>query len=144
MTMLVKEGHFDSAHRLILPYKSKCRNIHGHRWNVTIQIITNTETEQRINGMVVDFVKIGELINKFDHKTILWACNENKEIIEFFKKHNLGIVTLDCNPTAENLAKIFKIEIIKLLKKEYKNIDISNAFDVNVEIQETPTSSIVE
>lgn len=72
------------AHQLVLPYESKCSNLHGHNWVVTVHCMAYNLTDY---GMVVDFTKIKELIHgQLDHKTI-------NEVIP----HK--------NPTAENMAE---------------------------------------
>lgn len=70
------------AHRLNLPYESKCTNIHGH--NAWITVFCRSEQLDE-NGMVVDFTKVKKLIyNMLDHKYV-------NDLVPF-------------NPTAENLA----------------------------------------
>lgn len=72
------------AHKLVLPYDSKCSNIHGHNWVVTVYCKSKSLTSY---GMVIDFTKIKSAVHdKLDHKYI----NE---------------VLGDLNPTAENIAK---------------------------------------
>lgn len=71
------------CHRLALPYQSKCENMHGHNWIITIYCKSEQLTEY---GMVIDFTEIKNLIHKkLDHKNF-------NELFEF-------------NPTAENIAK---------------------------------------
>ena len=74
--------HFDAAHQLKLPYSSPCSNIHGHRWNVVVFIRGSEKNLD--NGMLVDFTKIKNTIDEFDHSFV-------NDII-------------DGNPTAENIA----------------------------------------
>jgi 6-pyruvoyltetrahydropterin/6-carboxytetrahydropterin synthase len=80
--------HFDAAH-LIRGHRGKCRELHGHRWDVEV-IISTREVDEL--GMAVDFalVKdlIRELVERYDH------CLLND--LEAY-------ATL--NPTAENIAK---------------------------------------
>ena len=71
------------AHRLCLTYESKCSHLHGHNAIVTVYCKSETLNE---NGMVVDFSKIKEIVNQFDH-------------------HLINDVLGDLNPTAENMAK---------------------------------------
>jgi len=74
--------HFDAAHQLKLPYISKCQNLHGHRWNVTV-FIRGDESNLK-DGILADFSKIKEKIDNFDHQYL----ND----------------LIDANPTAENIA----------------------------------------
>lgn len=72
-----------ASHFLELNYASKCVNMHGHNWIITVYCKAK---ELNKNGMVVDFTLIKKsILEKLDH-TIL-----NK--------------VLPFNPTAENIAK---------------------------------------
>ena len=83
MYTVTKRMEIAGSHQLTLPYESKCENLHGHNW-----IITVTCQSERLSdyGMVMDFTAIKQLIHdKLDHK-------------------NLNQV-FDFNPTAENIAE---------------------------------------
>ncbi len=70
------------CHRLALSYPSKCQNLHGHNWIVTVFC-----GAKRLNddGMVCDFKHIKEKIHGYlDHGNL-------NELLPF-------------NPTAENIA----------------------------------------
>ena len=83
MYYITKRLEISAAHQLQLPYPSKCTQLHGHNWIITIYCKSK---ELNANGMVTDFTLIKEKIKeKLDH-TIL---NESLP----------GI-----NPTAENIA----------------------------------------
>jgi 6-pyruvoyltetrahydropterin/6-carboxytetrahydropterin synthase len=78
-----KRIEISASHKLNLPYDSKCSEIHGHNWIITI--FCRCES-LNIQGMVIDFSDIKSIINKkMDHKNL----NEQ----------------FDFNPTAENMAK---------------------------------------
>ena len=71
------------AHRLELDYESKCTQLHGHNWQITIYC---KSAELDANGMVVDFAEIKRLVaDRLDHQVF----ND----------------ILGCNPTAENIAR---------------------------------------
>lgn len=83
MYKVSKRMEIAGSHNLNLDYESKCQEVHGHNWIITLYCKSNKLDK---NGMVVDFTEIKKLIhNKLDHK-------------------NLNSV-LDFNPTAENIAK---------------------------------------
>lgn len=87
MYRVTKTMEISGAHRLNLPYMSKCENLHGHNWIVSVTC--ECEDYELDNGMVVDFTHIKkEVQDKFDH-------------------HYLNdIPPFDTiNPTAENMAK---------------------------------------
>ena len=86
MYYVSKRMEIAGAHYLQLPYESKCANIHGHNWIVTVYCKSATLTEY---GMVVDFTHIKRNIHDiFDHQLL-------NNIAPFDK----------INPTAENIAK---------------------------------------
>ena len=74
-----------AAHKLTLSYPSKCENLHGHNWEVTLYFRSE---HLNADGMVIDFTEVKRYVmDKFDHKNL-------NEVVNF-------------NPTAENLAKHF-------------------------------------
>lgn len=55
MYILKTEQSFDSAH-FLGGYEGKCRNIHGHRWRVVIEVkAEQLETEQPAPGHACGF-----------------------------------------------------------------------------------------
>jgi len=109
MYELKLKHHFDAAHHLELDYDSPCLSAHGHRWEVEVNISANTLNK---NGMLADFKKIKEIINRLDHRDL----NES----------------LDFNPTAENIAKHLYDLIINLV----------GSSQCSVTIWESPEASI--
>lgn len=78
-----KRIEVSASHSLKLSYQSKCENLHGHNWIITVWC-----RARKLNrdGMVVDFGHIKEKIqSQLDHKNL-------NEVLPF-------------NTTAENLAK---------------------------------------
>ena len=71
------------CHKLQLSYESKCEQLHGHNWIVTVWCKSQTLDA---NGMVMDFTHIKRQVqDKLDHKFL-------NDVVPF-------------NPTAENIAK---------------------------------------
>lgn len=92
MYYISKRLEIAGAHHLTLPYESKCSNVHGHNWIVTIYCKGEILTTY---GMLVDFKQIKTAImDKLDHKFI-------NEVVNF-------------NPTAENMAKWICDEVNKI------------------------------
>ncbi len=72
-----------ASHRLELSYPSKCSQLHGHNWIITVYCKAE---ELNADGMVIDYEEItGRIASQLDHVNL----NE----------------VLPCNPTAENIAK---------------------------------------
>ena len=83
MFIVKKRMEIAGAHRLNLNYESKCANLHGHNWIVTVWCKSQTLDA---NGMVMDFTHIkSQVQEKLDHKFL-------NDVVPF-------------NPTAENIAK---------------------------------------
>ena len=83
MYYVSKRMEIAGAHNLKLPYESKCSNVHGHNWIVTVHCKSQYLNEA---GMVCDFTHIKKQIHdQLDHKYL-------NDIVDF-------------NPTAENMAK---------------------------------------
>lgn len=71
-----------ASHSLNLSYQSKCENLHGHNWIITIYCRSKELNE---DGMVVDFTHIKEkVMSRLDHQNL-------NEVLPF-------------NTTAENIA----------------------------------------
>lgn len=97
MFTVKKRIEISASHKLSLDYESKCQNLHGHNWIVTLYLKSETLDN---NGMVEDFTHIKKLlIDMLDHK------NLNDVITQ---------------PTAENIAlfiatklgdKCYKVEV---------------------------------
>jgi len=84
MYYLSKRMEIAGSHHLCLNYQSKCKNLHGHNWIVTVFCKAEKLNEY---GMVADFTHIKrDIHDRLDHQ-------------------NLNEVLPVDNPTAENIAK---------------------------------------
>lgn len=84
MYYVSKRMEIAGAHNLQLNYESKCQNLHGHNWIVTVFCKSEDLDE---NGMVYDFTHIkSKIMDRLDHQY-------------------LNNVLPDINPTAENMAR---------------------------------------
>ncbi len=89
MYEVIKRLEISAAHKLNLDYESKCSNLHGHNWVVTVYLRSETLNQ---NGMIMDFSEIKRKISdKLDHKVI-------NDVVDF-------------NPTAENMARFILDEL---------------------------------
>ena len=83
MYYVSKRMEIAGSHKLNLDYESKCQNLHGHNWIVTVHLKGEVLNH---NGMLMDFTHIKKQIHDvLDHQHI-------NDIVEV-------------NPTAENMSK---------------------------------------
>lgn len=150
--VITKEVQFDAGHR-VPRHKSKCRNVHGHRYRVVAHLEgpIHQERGESDEGMVMDFGDLKDLLvqrvhDVYDHKFIVYE--DDAPLLEAFGVEKLevpdqrgsiwawttvfGVVIVPVVPTAENLAMLF-----------YN--DLATEFElprrlVAVEVWETPTS----
>lgn len=111
-----KRMEIAGAHRLNLSYESKCQNLHGHNWVVTLYCAAK---ELNKDGMVCDFKHIKEKIHgRLDHGNL-------NEILDF-------------NPTAENIAKWCTQQIPEcykaMVQESEGNIAIATDLDFPLDI----------
>lgn len=97
MYTVIKRMEVSASHALRLSYRSKCENLHGHNWIITVYCRSEV---LNADGMVVDFSHIKQQIHdRLDHKHL-------NDVLPF-------------NPTAENIAHwvceqvehCFKVEV---------------------------------
>lgn len=93
MYRVTKRIEVSGAHRLSLPYESKCNNLHGHNWIIYVTCQAETLNNE---GMVVDFVHIKNIVMQLDHADINEVLNPGSVPSCYAEP---------LNPTAENIAK---------------------------------------
>ena len=110
--------HFDAAHYL-RGYKGKCENVHGHRFQVVVNVRAG-ETDDV--GMAYDFTKLrqqlGEIVSRFDHTCL-------NDVPPFDR----------INPSSENIASTVYSELQARLKETKVSL-------CSVQVWESPHSAV--
>lgn len=138
--LITKTIEIDMGHR-VPNHKSKCRNLHGHRYKIEVGVDDKVITMPDVSseGMVIDFgdlkeIMMKEIDDKYDHAFCI--CSGDDLYVDFhnYRENGMKIIFVDFIPTAENLAKHW----FKLLKQKLdkKRIAISH-----VKVWETPNST---
>lgn len=137
MFYLTKTFHFEAAHALA-GYDGKCRNIHGHSYElqVTVKGLPIDEPRNPKNGMVIDFHDLKRIVNeevveRLDHSFII-GTNMPEDFVESAKRNFDKIVCVAYQPTTENMLTDF-VERIKA--KLPQNVEL-----YGVRLQETRDS----
>lgn len=137
MFYLTKIFHFEAAHALV-GYDGKCRNIHGHSYElqVTVKGMPIDESGNPKNGMVIDFHDLKRIVNeevveRLDHSFII-GTNMPDDFVESAKRNFDKIVCVNYQPTTENMLADF-VERIKV--KLPQNVELHS-----VRLQETRDS----
>jgi 6-pyruvoyltetrahydropterin/6-carboxytetrahydropterin synthase len=138
MITVTKEIQFDMAHR-VPNHKSKCRNLHGHRYKVVVCAgIEELQTEGSSEGMVVDFGDIKAMMMKqihdpYDHGAMFSRTDTWTPLWEELQARGSNVHFVDFIPTAENLAQFFYEVLTDYMGEQFWWVEW-------VEVHETPTS----
>ena len=105
---ITKQFSFEMAHAL-RNYDGLCRNIHGHSYKMDITLAGQPLHDENSpkNGMVMDFSDLKRLVNEeiislLDHALVLNAKTD-PQLVYALKQHYEKIVTVEFQPTTENL-----------------------------------------
>jgi 6-pyruvoyltetrahydropterin/6-carboxytetrahydropterin synthase len=132
----------DTGHR-VPNHKSKCWNIHGHRyrWEAELEGDIITEKGASEEGMLMDFSDISDILTKQIHDVVDHAFivfEDDREVIDALS--NIGdfhrTVIVPFVPTAENLARWAFEQVDKHITTSYGNKLRLHSFHV----RETPKS----
>lgn len=136
---ITKQFSFEMAHAL-RNYDGLCRNIHGHSYKMDITLAGQPLRDENSpkNGMVMDFGDLKRLVNEeiislFDHALVLNAKTD-AQLIDVLKQNYEKIVTVEFQPTTENLLNFIadKLkerlpETVKLCRIRLRETDTSYA-----------------
>jgi len=114
---LTKQFSFEMAHALD-GYDGACREIHGHSYRlfVTVKGAPLCDESSPKNGMVVDFgvlkAIVGRLVvDRLDHSLVIRSSECNSAAIAALRQRFSRIVTVDYQPTCENMISRFAASI---------------------------------
>jgi 6-pyruvoyltetrahydropterin/6-carboxytetrahydropterin synthase len=86
----------------------KCSRIHGHNWKFYIEV----ESESLVDGMVINFTTIKNLIRELDHKFII----AQRDVMEYNNHHHIEV---EKNSEYIRMFDIYDKESIKILPIEF-------------------------
>lgn len=126
--LVTKTIQIDMGHR-VPNHKSKCKNLHGHRYVIEVGVDDNVILEKGVSneGMVIDFGDLKEIMmtmihDIYDHSFVMSTEDNLKKIfLKLVEQEQQKIVFVPFVPTAENLSKHwYKTIEKKLLEKKIK------------------------
>ena len=122
---ITKQFSFEMAHAL-RNYDGLCRNIHGHSYKMDITLAGQPlqDDSSPKNGMVMDFGDLKKLVNEeiislLDHALVLNAKTD-AQLVDVLKHNYEKIVTVDFQPTPENLLEFIAAKIQSRLPNDVK------------------------
>lgn len=130
--------HDCSIGHKVTKHESKCNHLHGHNYRIHFFC----EAEQLDNiGRVIDFSVIKTLFcnwleENWDHKFLIYK--EDSISRTLLKLDVEGVVLVDFNPTAENMAQYLLTKIAPKLLSNYNDIKLTK-----IVIEETRKCSVV-
>lgn len=133
MFFLKTEQSFDAAH-FLKDYQGKCKNLHGHRWRVVVEIQgTQLSEERQDRGMLIDFDELKnvlkEICDHLDHCLIYEAGSLKSATLAALREEDFRMVEVPFRPTAENFSR-YIYELIR-----------DKGYEVHrVEVYETPNN----
>jgi len=139
--LISKKIEIDMGHR-VPNHKSKCRNIHGHRYTIEVGVEDRVITTKgdSSEGMVIDFgilkeIMMLEIDAVYDHS---FTISDKDDLVDKFREirdtMDMKINVVSFIPTAENLAEYWYY----ILEKELVENKIKIKY---VKVWETPTST---
>jgi len=143
MVLVTREISIDMGHR-VPNHKSKCSNLHGHRYRIELgvddKVITNRGESDE--GMVIDYGDLKEVLmdiidKQFDHGFVMYEEDELALKFHTIKKQlEQKIIFVDFIPTAENLARHWFELLISTM-------DERKIYVKYLKVWETPNSSAI-
>lgn len=121
---LTKEFSFEAAHSLE-GYDGACREIHGHSYRlfVTVKGEPSADAYDPKQGMVMDFGLLKRVVNeqivsRMDHAFVLRRSAQSLQLHEMLSDRYSNIITVDYQPTCENMLADFAERLLEALPDE--------------------------
>lgn len=137
-----KSFEFDAAHRLHRrPDGHPCRNLHGHRYKITVNILSPFTPE---SGMIVDYNHL-KMIKSWidenvDHSVLV--AETDKELIDTCKRLGTKLYQFPINETtSEYMAEYFKRKFASFFTANPQWFSGMKGIDFYLTLQETPNTS---
>jgi 6-pyruvoyltetrahydropterin/6-carboxytetrahydropterin synthase len=129
-------GHFDAAH-FLKGYEGKCKNIHGHRFEVAVSLAGPLPVSGEKSGMVVDFsvakAALNSLCERFDHTLIYEKGTLSDGLYKALVADDFALSEIMFRPTAEHFAGYFYNSMKTLLPDTIRVMAVT--------VYETPANS---
>ena len=123
---VTKQFKFETGHA-IYGYDGLCKNVHGHSFKLDVTIIGQpiTDPDHVKNGMVIDFGDLKNIVNKeivqpFDHATVLNVKSPHKEIADEMESRGHKILRVSYQPTCEMMIIDFALKLKAKLPNHLK------------------------
>lgn len=138
---VTKQIEWDMGHR-VTHHRSKCRNLHGHRFKAEICLEGDLVEVEGVSeeGMVIDFGDVKKIAVKYvrdvlDHGFMVWK--KDRVLINFFRKNkDQKHIIVPFVPTSENIAAWIFLNLDKKFEDRFK----TGLKLYSVKLWETPTS----
>ena len=123
---VTKQFKFETGHA-IYGYDGLCKNVHGHSFKLDVTIIGQpiTDPDHVKNGMVIDFGDLKTIVNReivdpFDHATVLNVNSPHKEIADEMESRGHKILRVSYQPTCEMMIIDFALKLKAKLPNHLK------------------------
>ena len=123
---VTKQFKFETGHA-IYGYDGLCKNVHGHSFKFDVTIIGQpiNDPDHVKNGMVIDFGDLKTIVNKeivqpFDHATVLNVKSPHKEIADEMESRGHKILRVSYQPTCEMMIIDFALKLKAKLPNHLK------------------------
>lgn len=123
---ITKQFFFEAAHALY-GYDGKCKNIHGHSYNLAVTVIGKPISDDKHvkNGMIIDFGDLKVIVKKeivdiFDHATLFNKNTPHISLANELIQRDHKVILVDYQPTSEMMLIDFAEKIQRKLPSKIK------------------------